>query len=58
MQEAHYKGTTGSIVFRSTEALLNYMEACVEKTGAVDQYADKYWKALRKRAKVAEDYLL
>ena len=56
MQEAHHKGTTGSIVFRGTEALLNYMEACVEKTGDVDADAAKYWKALRKRAKVDEDF--
>ena len=58
MQEAHHKGTTGSIVFRGTEALLNYMEACVEKTGDVDALADKYWRALRKRAKIAEDYMI
>ena len=58
MQEAHHKGTTGSIVFRGTEALLNYMEACVEKTGTVDGTADKYWRALRKRAKVNEDYMV
>ncbi|MBQ8770846.1 MAG: RagB/SusD family nutrient uptake outer membrane protein [Bacteroides sp.] len=58
MQTSHHKGTTGSIVFRGTEALLNYMEACVESTGAVDGTADKYWKALRKRAKVNEDYMV
>lgn len=58
MQEAHHKGTTGSIVFRGTEALLNYMEACVEKNGSVDGTADKYWRALRKRAKVNEDYMV
>ena len=58
MQEAHHKGTTGSIVFRGTEALLNYMEACVEKNGSVDGTADKYWRALCKRAKVNEDYMV
>lgn len=47
---------TGSIVFRATEAMLNYMEACVEKTGAVDGTAEGYWKALRRRAYVDEDY--
>lgn len=31
MQTLHHKGTTGSIIFRGTEALLNYMEACYEK---------------------------
>ncbi|EJX09051.1 outer membrane protein probably involved in nutrient binding protein [gut metagenome] len=56
MQTLHHKGTTGSIIFRGTEALLNYMEACVEKTGAVDGTADKYWRALRTRAKVNPDY--
>ena len=58
MQEAHHKGTTGSIVFRGTEALLNYMEACVEKNGTVDPTADAYWKALRTRAKVNPDYMV
>ena len=56
MQNEHGKGTSGSIVFRGTEALLNYMEACVEKTGSVDETASAYWKALRKRAKVSEDF--
>ena len=56
MQEAHQKGTTGSIVFRGTEAMLNYIEACVESTGKVDDTADSYWRALRKRAKINEDY--
>ena len=58
MQTEHNKGTTGSIVFRGTEALLNYMEACVELNASVDPIADKYWRALRKRAKVAEDYMI
>lgn len=57
MQTLHNKGTTGSVVFRGTEALLNYMEACCEKTGDVDQTATKYWKALRERAKVDEDFM-
>lgn len=56
MQEAHHKGTTGSIVFRGTEALLNYMEACYELNGSIDATADAYWKALRTRAKVNPDY--
>ena len=58
MQEAHDKGTTGSIVFRGTEALLNYIEACVEKNGSVDPTADAYWKALRTRAKINPDYMV
>ena len=56
MQEAHHKGTTGSIVFRGTEALLNYMEACYEKNGNIDATAASYWKALRARAKVDTDF--
>lgn len=47
---------TASIIFRASEALLNYMEASYEKTGKIDADADKYWKALRRRAKVDEDY--
>src|SRR3712207_2897642 len=56
MQTLHDKGTTGSIIFRGTEALLNYMEACYEKSKSLDATAEKYWKALRRRAKVSEDY--
>ena len=56
MQTLHHKGTTGSIIFRGTEALLNYMEACYEKNGNIDGTADNYWRALRTRAKVDPDY--
>lgn len=56
MQTLHHKGTTGSIIFRGTEALLNYMEACYEKNGSIDGTADNYWRALRTRAKVDPDY--
>lgn len=52
----HGKGTTGSIVFRGTEAMLNYMEACYELNGTIDATADRYWRALRTRAKVDPDY--
>lgn len=58
MASLHHKGTTGSIVFRGTEALLNYMEACYELNGNIDATADKYWKALRTRAKVNPDYTI
>lgn len=47
---------TGSIVFRSAEAYLNYMEACYEKNGSLDADATKYWKELRDRAKVNNDF--
>lgn len=54
--EGNLKTITGSIIFRASEALLNYMEACVERTGSVDGTAASYWKALRARAKVDEDF--
>lgn len=53
---ANLVSLTGSIIFRASEALLNYMEACVEKNGSVDATADSYWRALRTRAKVDADY--
>lgn len=46
----------GSVVFRAAEAYLNYMEACYEKTGALDGKGDQYWKTIRARAKVNTDY--
>ncbi|MEG1649869.1 MAG: RagB/SusD family nutrient uptake outer membrane protein, partial [Rikenellaceae bacterium] len=49
------KGVTASPAYRSAEAYLNYIEACYEKTGAIDGDADRYWKAIRVRAKVAEE---
>lgn len=52
----HYQGTSGGIVFRGAEALLIYMEASYEKTQSIDATASKYWKALRRRAKVDEDF--
>ncbi len=54
---ANYGGYTGAITFRAVEALLNYMEASYEISGNVDATADKYWRAIRKRAKVNEDYM-
>jgi hypothetical protein len=47
---------TGAIVFRASEAYLNYIEACYEKNGSLDGTADSYWRALRARAGVDEDY--
>ena len=46
--------TVGCIIFRAVEAYLNYMEACYEKTGALDGDAQKYWKAIRDRSKVGD----
>ena len=53
---ASFQDPTGSIVFRAAEAYLNYIEACYELTGSVDMTADGYWKALRRRAGVNEDW--
>lgn len=47
---------TGSIIFRSAEAMLNYMEACYEKNGSLDPTASDYWKQIRERANVESDY--
>lgn len=56
MAQDHDGGTSGGIVFRGAEALLIYLEASYEKNGTIDNTADGYWKALRRRAKVDEDY--
>lgn len=45
----------GSISFRGVEAMLNYIEACYERTGALDSKAIGYWKAIRNRAQVDTD---
>ncbi|MDE7151451.1 MAG: RagB/SusD family nutrient uptake outer membrane protein [Candidatus Amulumruptor sp.] len=49
-------GVNACPVFRIAEAMLNYMEACAEKTGSVDATAQEYWKKLRNRAGVDEDF--
>lgn len=41
---------TGSIVFRLSEAYLNYIEASYEKNGNLDATALEYWGKLRTRA--------
>ncbi len=56
MAQDHDSGTSGGIVFRGAEALLIYMEASYEKNKNIDATASSYWKALRKRAKVDEDF--
>lgn len=50
------KDQTASIVFRAAEAYLIYLEASYEKNGKIDAKADQYWRALRRRAGVDEDY--
>ncbi len=51
----HHNSVIGSIVFRATEAYLNYIEACYEKNGSLDGSAMNYWKQLRRRAELPED---
>lgn len=46
----------GSIVFRGVEAYLNYMEACYMKNRSLDGTASMYWKEIRRRANVNENY--
>ncbi len=47
---------TGSIVFRASEAYLNYMEAEYELNGTLDQTATNCWIVLRNRAGVDPDF--
>lgn len=55
----YHEGTnlteTGCIVFRATEAYLNYIEASYEKEGNLNGVAMSYWKQLRSRAGLPED---
>lgn len=50
-------GTSATPIFRAAEAYLIYMEAYYERNGNLDAKADNYWKALRKRAGISENYL-
>lgn len=49
-------GYTGSVIFRATEAYLNYMEACYELYGTLDGNATQFWRAIRERARVDPDF--
>ncbi|GHT75128.1 starch-binding protein [Bacteroidia bacterium] len=46
----------GSIVFRATEAYLNYIEAAYEKNGSLDAKAQAYWVKIRERAGMDTDF--
>ena len=48
--------TTSVPLFRSAEAMLNYIEAYYERHHGLGGMCDTYWRALRKRAGVDEDY--
>ena len=50
------RGVNACPVFRSAEAMLNYIEACYEKTGNLDGTAMDYWRSLRERAGVNPDF--
>ncbi len=47
---------TGCVIFRAAEAYLNYIEANYVLNGSLDGKSAEYWKALRRRAGVSEDY--
>lgn len=47
---------SGCLIFRAAEAYLNYIEASFIKSGSLDSKADGYWRAIRRRAGVDEDY--
>ncbi len=49
------KGTNACPIFRTAEALLNYIEASYLKNGSLDGTARSYWQQLRSRAGVSTD---
>lgn len=56
MQSVVGRDVTAIVCFRAAEAYLNYIEASYEKNGTIDAAASAYWKALRDRAGVSNDY--
>ena len=52
----NWQGETGVPIFRAAEAYLNYIEAYYERYGRLDSKADQYWRTLRRRARIDEDY--
>lgn len=49
-------GSAGLPLFRAAEAYLNYIEAYYERNGSLDAYATSYWKQIRDRAGVNNDF--
>ena len=47
---------TASVIFRAAEAYLNYIEADYVLNQSLDTKSQNYWKALRRRAGVDEDF--
>lgn len=52
----NWGGYNGMIVYRAAEAYLNYIEAYYELNGSLDDKASNYWKAIRRRAGIDEDF--
>lgn len=57
-QAASGKCTIGSIIFRSAEAMLIHIEADWMLNHSIGSASDRYWRAIRRRAGVDEDYNL
>ncbi|MCJ8209735.1 RagB/SusD family nutrient uptake outer membrane protein [Mucilaginibacter sp. RS28] len=55
-QARNGSGYTGCVIFRATEAYLNYIEACYELNGTIDGNAANYWQQIRTRAQVDPNY--
>lgn len=53
---ANTQSNVGSIVFRAAEAYLNYIEAYYERYGTLNDVAEEYWRTIRRRAGVNEDF--
>ena len=51
------KDETAYVLFRAAEAYLNYIEASYLKEGRINTKAETYWRELRKRAGVDENYM-
>ncbi len=55
-QRIQYNCTTAVPILRAAEAYLIYLEAYYERYHTLDANCDKYWKALRTRAGVDDNY--
>ncbi|WP_288732541.1 RagB/SusD family nutrient uptake outer membrane protein [uncultured Parabacteroides sp.] len=53
--EKSLNSQAAEIMFRATEAYLNYIEACYLRKGTLDGSATMYWKSIRERAGVNTD---
>ncbi|MCK9507714.1 MAG: RagB/SusD family nutrient uptake outer membrane protein [Pigmentiphaga sp.] len=54
--ETATSGTSSTPIFRAAEAYLIYLEAYYERYGSLGGKCDEYWKALRNRAGVNNNY--